>query len=778
MEESLPFPVYDMSDMPDNQLSRLLESQAIGLTIQEARQLQQEILHRPPTLAELILFGIEGSEHCSYKSSRPYLKLFPTEGEHVILGAKEDAGVIRVAVDNTGRGYAAVMSHESHNHPSQLVPYEGAATGVGGNVRDVCCMGADVVAIADDLRFGSVDLPKNKWIYEGVVSGIAGYGNPIGVPNIGGGLQFDPGYNENCLVTVVTLGVMEEEGLVHSCAPPDSDGSDLILVGKPTDNSGFGGASFASFELQSEKHEQNKGAVQEPNAFLGRHLIKSSNELFKKLKDLRALGRVGFKDLGAGGIACASVELADEGGYGATVELERVHTADGEFPPHVILCSETQERYMWVSPPDLTPLILNHYNQEYALPEVSEKAAAVVIGHITQEPTFTVTSLGKKLVEAPAGEVTKGFLYHRPLGELPAALPQTAPTGGILPEEFQPLFLRILAHENVASRQPLWEQYDKQVQGRTHCEAGSGDTGIITPFNDASYPEEIREVGLTLTTDQNPRENRIDPYQGAINAVASAYCNTIAVGAAPMAISDCLCYGNPEKPEQMRLFAEGCKGVADAANLMNVPVIAGNVSLYNESDNSSIPPSPMIAILGRLERAEKAIPKDIPAEGAELYLIGERTKKLGGSILCEFTSLSCNEIPSPNLTELQKAAEVLALCSHRQLAAACHDISEGGLAVTVSEMLFAHACGCDVSLPADSPLPEEAFLFGESHGFVVAVFPTDREEFLTACRQYALRPHHIGTSTATDVIRMGHHISVPLQQAKDAWEQGLRRRLS
>ncbi len=285
-------PRFDLKELHDGQIKELLNSHQIGLTVAEARKLQFEILGRAPTLTELILFGIEGSEHCSYKSSRPYLKLFTTEGPDVILGAKEDAGVIRVATDQQGTGYAIVMSHESHNHPSQLVPYEGAATGVGGNVRDVCCMGAQVIAQADDLRFGSVDIPKNKWIYEGVVSGIAGYGNPIGVPSIAGGLQFDKGYDDNCLVTVVSLGVVAEDAIIHSYAPKHAAGHDLILVGKPTDNSGFGGASFASFELEADKQEQNKGAVQEPNAFLGRHMIKASNELFKRLKAIDAIDRV------------------------------------------------------------------------------------------------------------------------------------------------------------------------------------------------------------------------------------------------------------------------------------------------------------------------------------------------------------------------------------------------------------------------------------------------------------------------------------------------------
>ena len=330
---------YDFTSMSDRQVAELLGTIHAGLTVDESRHLQTNILRRPPTLAELILFGIEGSEHCSYKSSRHYLKQFVTEGPDVIIGAKEDAGIIRVAQDADGNAYAVVLSHESHNHPSQIVPYEGAATGVGGNVRDVCCMGANVVALADDLRFGTLEDPHNVWLMDEVVSGIAGYANPIGVPNIGGGIQFDDSYNNNCLVTVVTLGLIAEDAIIHSHAPSGAEGYDVILVGKPTDQSGFGGASFASFQLEETKKEANKGAVQEPNAFLGRHLIKASTELFALLKSKQLLDKVAFKDLGAGGIACASVELAESGGYGATIDLDRVHVTDNSIASHVILCA-------------------------------------------------------------------------------------------------------------------------------------------------------------------------------------------------------------------------------------------------------------------------------------------------------------------------------------------------------------------------------------------------------------------------------------------------------
>ena len=273
---SLTKEIIDFKDLDTNSIKEKLAEINIPLTPEEAVKIQNEMLGRAPTLAELVLFSIQGSEHCSYKSSRSHLGKFITEGPDVVLGAKEDAGVVAITTDNQGKRWCIVMSHESHNHPSQIVPFEGAATGVGGNVRDVMCMGAEVIACTDSFRFGEIINNKTKWIHDGVVAGVAGYGNPLGIPNIGGDIYYHEGYNENCLVTLVTLGIVREDHIIHSYAPKNADGYDLILIGKPTDNSGFGGASFASLELEEDKKDQNKGAVQEPNAFLERHLLKSS----------------------------------------------------------------------------------------------------------------------------------------------------------------------------------------------------------------------------------------------------------------------------------------------------------------------------------------------------------------------------------------------------------------------------------------------------------------------------------------------------------------------
>ncbi|MBT3947594.1 MAG: phosphoribosylformylglycinamidine synthase subunit PurL, partial [Candidatus Marinimicrobia bacterium] len=448
----------------------------IPLTPDEAIKIQNEMLGRAPSLAELILFSIQGSEHCSYKSSRNHLKQFTTEGPDVVLGAKEDAGVVAVATDNDGHRWCIVMSHESHNHPSQIVPYEGAATGVGGNVRDVLCMGAEVIACTDSFRFGDIKNNKTKWIHDGVVAGIAGYGNPLGIPNIGGDLYYHEGYNENCLVTLVTLGIVREDHILHSYAPKNADNYDLILLGKPTDNSGFGGASFASLELEEEKKEQNKGAVQEPNAFLERHLLKSSYALFDILKEKGLINNIGFKDLGAGGVACASVELAETSGYGAEVWMDKIHIGMDGLHPSVYLCSETQERFMWVCSPEVTPAILDHYNNVFDLPGVSEGACASVVGKIRNDGQYIVHNGDEEIVNAKAKEVTEGFLYDRPY--------EARENNYIEPDIPEPLdynqsLLDVLSHENMASRELIFEQYDKQVQGRIYTETGLADSGVM-----------------------------------------------------------------------------------------------------------------------------------------------------------------------------------------------------------------------------------------------------------------------------------------------------------
>ena len=769
----------DLAGLSDDQIKQRLTDLNIAITPQEALKIQNEMLGRPPSISELVLFSIQGSEHCSYKSSRNHLKQFTTEGPDVVLGAKEDAGVVSIVEDNEGFRWCIVMSHESHNHPSQIVPYEGAATGVGGNVRDVMCMGAEVIGCTDSFRFGELSSNKTRWIYDGVVSGVAGYGNPLGIPNIGGDLYFDKGYNENCLVTLVTLGVVREDHIIHSFAPKNADGYDLILIGKPTDNSGFGGASFASLELEEDKKEQNKGAVQEPNAFLERHLLKSSYALFDILKEKDLIDKVGFKDLGAGGVACASVELAETSGYGSEVWMDKIHKGMKGLHPSVYLCSETQERFMWVSPPDLTPTILDHYNKVFDLPGVSKGARASVIGKIREGGQYVVHDGKEKIVNASAEEVTRGFLYDRPFSSPVATFSEPELS---IPSELGETLLNVLSHENIASREPIFEKYDKQVQGRVTVESGLSDSGVITPFNSKNYPKEIRKVGIALSTDHNPRYSMIDPYWGGVNAVVEAMRNVAAVGATPHAVTDCLCFGNPEKPSQMWEFVEGTRGVSDACNAITLkdnpehptPIIAGNVSFYNESKNGSIPPSPIVSCLGRLKNIEHVLPMHFQCSGSDILMIGERKNELGGSIFYQLFEELGSNIPRPDLIEVRDQIYAITDCAEKALVLSCHDISDGGAATSIAEMTFGNNIGCSIKI--SSQLREHQVLFSETGGFILETAKDKTEEVMQVFKAYDLETFFIG-ETGGERIQLNNTLNIKILEAKDRWEQGLRDKL-
>lgn len=767
----------DFSSLSREEISALLRQYNLSLTVDEALAIQNNLLKRPPTLAECVLWSIQGSEHCSYKSTRKHLKKFNTNSPHVILGPKEDAGIVAVATDKAGHRYGIVVSHESHNHPSQIVPYEGAATGVGGNVRDVCCMGAEVIAVADSLRFGDINRPRTHWIREGVVSGIAGYGNPLGIPNIAGDVYFDEAYNDNCLVTVVTLGALRDDQIIHSYAPANAQDYVFILVGKPTDNSGFGGASFASATLREEQQEQNKGAVQEPNAFLQRHLLKANYAMFKLLREKNLIDTVGFKDLGAGGVACASVELAEAGGYGAEIDLGLVPTSMPDLLPAVRLCSETQERFMWVVPPSLVDTILHHYNDTFALPRVSEGARAAVIGKIRTDGMYVVTYKGKEIVRARAEDVTKGILYDRPYVSKRGAChseerfsrrgtSQTDSSCNVgrsfgakdAPQDDSQILLELLAHENIASRAPIFENYDKQVQGRTVIEAGWADAGVVQPFNDDSYPEEIRNTGVALSLDQNPRYCKMDAYWGAVNAVVESVRNITAVGATPLAITDCLCFGNPEKLEQMGEFVDAVDGIVDACAAVELPVVSGNVSLYNESAQGAIPPSPMISCLGVLQDVNKTVTYDLKRSDSALVMIGARKDET---------------LPMPDLASFAREIQAVRTAIEQGIVLAAHDISDGGIAVSLAEMSFKNTIGIDVTVPGD--LPAATKLFTETGGFVLEV-PKHKLTALTAIfNEQNIPTYLIGDTTKLPQLKYNDVINLPISEAKSAWENGLRR---
>ncbi|MDP6878756.1 MAG: phosphoribosylformylglycinamidine synthase subunit PurL [Candidatus Marinimicrobia bacterium] len=771
--------IVDFSNLDTQGINKKLAELNIPLTPDEVIKIQNEMLGRAPSLPELVLFSIQGSEHCSYKSSRTHLKQFTTEGPDVVLGAKEDAGVVVVATDQSGNRWCVVMSHESHNHPSQIVPYEGAATGVGGNVRDVMCMGAEVIACTDSFRFGEINNKKTKWINDGVVSGVAGYGNPLGIPNIGGDIYYHSGYNENCLVTLVTLGIVREDHIIHSYAPQNADGYDLILIGKPTDNSGFGGASFASLELEEDKKDQNKGAVQEPNAFLERHLLKSSYALFDIIKEMGLIDKVGFKDLGAGGVACASVELAESSGYGSEVWLDRVHTGMEGLHPSVYLCSETQERFMWVCPPDITQLILDHYNKTYNLPAVSDGAMASQIGKIRSDGQYVVHYNGETIVDAKANQVTRGFLYERKFTAInkkddTPELSQVA--------DYDSVLLKLLSHENIASRKTVYDKYDKQVQGRTMIESGLADSGVMAPFNSKNYPKEIRQTGIALSTDHNPLYGMVDPYWAGVNAVVESMRNVAAVGATPHALTDCLCFGNPEKENQMWEFVESVRGISDACSTITLkdnpshatPIIAGNVSFYNESRSGSIPASPIVSCLGKINNINKTIGMAFTSIGSNIIMVGQRKNEMGGSAYFHLNNELGSNLPKPDLQEVKNQIYALTDCIDNDRVLSCHDISDGGIAVALAEMTFKNNIGCKVSI--ESNLRVDEILFSETGGFLLEASDENIDNITKCFSEYDLEVFVIG-KTVSNNIMINDALNISIEQGRDAWENGLTNKL-
>lgn len=792
------------SQMSDEELARVLKENKIGLTLAEAREVEK-ILGRAPTLTEAIVWGIQGSEHCSYRSSRPFLKTLPTKAPNVMLGVGEDAGIVHFARANgkdgqPGKSYGVIMGHESHNHPSQVVPFEGAATGIGGLVRDIIVMGGRAIATADPLRFGALEKPAAKSIAQGVISGIAGYGNPLGVPNLAGDTYFDDSFNDNCLVNVAVLGSIREDEIIHSFVKPYAEGWDIIIVGKPTDNSGMGGAAFASLQLNEADKEANKGAVQEPNPFLERHMAESTYALFAKLRDQGHLDKVSFKDMGAGGNICATVEQVEPAGFGATVDLAKVHVSMPDLAPAVIACAETQERLCWMCDPQITNLILDHYNKEWDLPNVSVGARASLVGKVTKG-NYVATFGDQILIDAPASDVTKGVQYQRAYSA-PTTPPPEEPTFD--QPDLAATFLKLLASENIASRLPIFENYDKVVQGQTVFEPGIADAGLLVPFRNRAEAPELHKVGAALSVDANPRYGKISPYWCAVNAVVEGMRNVAAIGATPWAVTDCLNFGNPEKPEQMWELVESIRGMKDTLEGVGhlafpgspLPVVSGNVSLYNESPNGSVAPSPVMGTLGRIENVDKAISMELKEAGSALYLIGERKDECGGSEYYRQLRLSGliqtdgAQLPQPDFKQVRAELALMVAAVDQGLLLSSHDISDGGLAVALAEMaaggrgegLLSVTVDLTATSPSTATLRADKKLFSETGGFVVEVSAGQEPAFESLARQNNVTPILLGRVTdSSDFLLTENNqtlLTLPASEVKKTWLNGLRNRLA
>ncbi|HKW45692.1 MAG TPA: phosphoribosylformylglycinamidine synthase subunit PurL [Candidatus Eremiobacteraceae bacterium] len=771
----------------DADLKALARRESLALTPAELRQIRDRI-GRDPTRAEAHAFAIQWSEHCSYKSSRALLKKLPTQSRDVIVPVGEDAGILRAgSVD--GVEYGVVVAHESHNHPSQVVPFEGAATGVGGILRDVLCMGAEVVASADPLRFGTAKPGSHAaYVAASVVEGIAAYGNAVGVPNIAGDVYFHDAFTDNCLVNVVALGLVRADRILHSRVPAGGAGYDLVLVGKATDGSGFGGAAFASLVLDAGEAQANKSAVQVPDPFLKNVIMRATSAVIEAV--FEADVDAGFKDLGAGGIMGSSSELCSAGGFGARIDVEAIPQAVTGLPAFVVACAETQERMLWAVPPEFTPTVLEIYNERFTLPEVASGARAAVIGRVTEEKRYVVSAMGEAVIDLPidvlTGSIVGGQATLAPASDSSPLQPTLvggraalAPASDSSLLHTEETLLRILAHPDVCSRRPIIENYDTVVRGATVIPSGYADAGVIVIRRGS-------RAGLALSVDGNPRFGSIDARLAAAHAVVESARNVAAVGALPIGLTDCLNYGNPEDPAAFRQLADGVDGLADAANSLHLgapgeplPFVSGNVSLYNESSTGrAIPPSAIVACIGRVEDVGRVVTMQITAAGNRLFLLGSRRPQLGGSVFAAIAALGPSPLPPIDYAEAN--ASILAVIEgiRQSAVTAAHDISDGGLLACVAEMCLggdaAGLIGANLNAPSDWAPQTDATsaLFGEAGGFVVEV-PSERiGAFEAACTASGAKPTAIGM-TGGETRAVSDHCDVPLPLLAQAWSAPL-----
>ncbi len=780
-----------VGDYDDDSLRVYLREHGLTLAPSEARKVA-DLLGRDPTLTEMTLFDTMWSEHCSYKSSRPHLKAnLPTTGENVVVGPVEDAGIVDFGEIN-GKKYGIIFAHESHNHPSQVMPVEGAATGIGGIVRDVYCMGGEVIATLDPLRFGwpekestdDSEAAHRVDIARQVVDGIWQYGNAIGVPNVGGDVYFHPSFNENCLVNVVAVGLVEHDHITHSAVPKEANNEpyDLILVGKPTDWSGMGGAAFASATLDAEQAMENKGSVQTPDPFLKRILSVSNKAVLEMARQEGVT--IGFKDLGAGGVSCVTSELVDAGGFGCDVDVALVHQI-ADLPARVCACSETQERYGLAVPSRLTQKVLKIYNEDFALPSLYEGASACKIGTVTKERRYILRYGDKILADAPIETITEGISYDRQAKapDRPVVAKDERLTEAAL-EDLSHEWMALMKHPNIASREYIYRHYDSEVQAGTIMRPGEADAGVIAPVAGSTR-------AVALTADGNPLLGLADPWTAGASAVLEACRNVACVGGRPSAVTDCLNFGNPELPESFWEFTESVRGVGDACRAVGcyaepgapLPVISGNVSFYNQSSTGrSVAPSPIVGCVAIVDDYTKCRSQRFAANGDRLFLMGQRTAEMAGSIYLD-AGFKAGRPAVPELDFDAARCEIRCVIDlvNAGLITAAHDISDGGLAVCLSEMAMglegAAVRGARIQLPQTDRTFRE-FLFSESGGFVLSVGCDDVAEATAILDKSGADWWPLGEVTDHDRIKISNHegqtlVSMNVSEMTQAWQTAL-----
>ncbi|HXQ53133.1 MAG TPA: phosphoribosylformylglycinamidine synthase subunit PurL [Stellaceae bacterium] len=646
------------------------------------------ILGREPSLTELGIFSVMWSEHCSYKSSRKFLRNLPTTGPRVICGPGENAGVVDV-----GDGEAAIFKIESHNHPSFIEPYQGAATGVGGILRDVFTMGARPIANLNALRFGAPDHPKTRALVAGVVAGIGGYGNCVGVPTVGGECNFHPSYNGNILVNAMTVGIADARRIFYSKAA--GPGNPVVYVGAKTGRDGIHGATMASAEFGADS-EAKRPTVQVGDPFTEKLLIEACLEL------MAGDAIVAIQDMGAAGLTSSSVEMAGKGGLGIALDLDRVPVRETGMTAYEIMLSESQERMLMVLKPereDEARRIFEKWELDFA-----------VIGHVTDTGRIVLSKDGAVAADMPVGPlVTQAPLYDRPWV---ATLPQPELLPADVPaHDAMAALTRLIACPDLASKRWIWEQYDHLVMGRTVQRPG-GDAAVVR------LPG--RRKALALATDCTPRYCHADPRRGGAQAVAESWRNLTAVGATPIAVTDNMNFGNPERPEIMGQFAGCIEGISEACLALDYPVVSGNVSFYNETNGAGIWPTPVIGGVGLIADAANSVSLAFKRPGEAILLVGETLGHLGASLyLREVLGREDGTPPQVDLVAERRNGDFVRAQIASGRVSACHDLSDGGLLVAVAEMAMAGGIGATIS--AATALPGHAFLFGEDQARYIMV---------------------------------------------------------
>ena len=685
-----------------------------GLTPEEYQRLL-EIMGRTPSLTELGIFSVMWSEHCSYKSSRVWLSQLPTKGPQVIQGPGENAGVVDI-----GDGDAVVFKMESHNHPSFIEPYQGAATGVGGIMRDVFTMGARPVANLNALRFGDPAHPKTRHLLAGVVAGIGGYGNCTGVPTVGGETNFDPGYNGNILVNAMCVGLAKTDKIFYSAAK--GVGLPVVYVGSKTGRDGIHGATMASAEFD-DKSAEKRPTVQVGDPFTEKLLIEACLEL------MASDAIVAIQDMGAAGLTSSTSEMADKGGVGIELDLDRVPQREANMTAYEMMLSELQERMLMILKPGREPeaeAVFRKWGLDFA-----------VIGHTTDTGRMIVTHKGAVEADLPVATLANSApKYERPwIPTVPpkAILPEWVPA----PNSILGTLKTMMSGPHLASRRWIWEQYDHMVMGDTVQRPG-GDAAVVRVHGTSK--------GIAATCDVTPRYVFADPVMGTKQAVVETWRNLIAVGADPLAITDNMNFGNPQRPEVMGQFVGAVQGMKEACEVLKYPVVSGNVSLYNETNGVAIPPTPAIGGVGVVPDLAHVADIALKAEGNLLVVIGRERGHLGQTIYQLTVTGKVEGAPPPvDLADEIKAGNLVRTLIREDKVRAVHDTSDGGLLVAVAEMALAGAIGVQL-FPYEGKLPAHAAWFGEDQGrYVVEASPELAEEIIERARLLALPARVVGT---------------------------------